>query len=62
MTGAYTATGLKGIEPPAYSTTLTGNASGALPTQKISVNHPLRATSPSSAAAARATAPATRPP
>lgn len=39
MTGAYTATGLKGIKPPAYSTTLTGNTSGALATQKIPVNH-----------------------
>jgi hypothetical protein len=39
MTGTYTATGLKGIEPPAYSTTLTGNASGTLATQKIPVNH-----------------------
>ena len=39
MTGAYTATGLKGIKPPAYSTTLTGNASGTLATQKIPVNH-----------------------
>jgi hypothetical protein len=39
MTGAYTATGLKGIKPPAFSTTLTGNASGALATQKIPVNH-----------------------
>ena len=39
MTGSYTATGLKGIEPPAFSTTLTGNASGALATQKIPVNH-----------------------
>lgn len=39
MTGSYTATGLKGIEPPAYSTTLTGNASGTFATQKIPVNH-----------------------
>ena len=39
MTGTYTATGLKGIKPPAYSTTLTGNSSGTLATQKIPVNH-----------------------
>ena len=39
MTGAYTAIGLKGITPPAYSTTLTGSGSGTLATQKISVNH-----------------------
>jgi hypothetical protein len=39
MTGDYTATGLKGIKPPAFSTTLTGNASGTLATQKIPVNH-----------------------
>jgi hypothetical protein len=39
MTGTYTATGLKGIKPPAYSTTLTGNTSGTLATQKIPVNH-----------------------
>ncbi|CAN5245594.1 hypothetical protein BH18ACT12_BH18ACT12_22530 [soil metagenome] len=39
MTGAYTATGLKGIQPPAYSTTLTGNASGTLATQTVPVNH-----------------------
>lgn len=39
MTGTYTATGLKGIKPPAYSTTLTGNSSGTLATQKVPVNH-----------------------
>jgi len=39
MTGTYTAIGLKGITPPAYSTTLTGNGSGTLATQKIPVNH-----------------------
>ena len=39
MTGTYTATGLKGIKPPAFSTTLTGNSSGTLATQKITVNH-----------------------
>lgn len=39
MTGTYTATGLKGIKPPAYSTTLTGSSSGTLATQKIPVNH-----------------------
>ena len=39
MTGTYTATGLKGIEPPAYSTTFAGNSSGTLATQKIPVNH-----------------------
>ena len=39
MTGAYTAIGLKGIKPPAYSTTLTGSGSGTLATQKIPVNH-----------------------
>jgi hypothetical protein len=39
MTGDYTATGLKGITPPSYSTTLTGNSSGTLAAQKIPVNH-----------------------
>ena len=39
MTGTYTAIGLKGIKPPAYSTTLTGSGSGTLATQKIPVNH-----------------------
>jgi hypothetical protein len=39
MTGTYTAIGLKGIKPPAYSTTQTGNSSGTLATQKIPVNH-----------------------
>ena len=39
MTGAYTAIGLKGIKPPAYSTTLTGSGSGTLATQKVPVNH-----------------------
>ena len=39
MTGAYTAIGLKGIKPPAYSTTLTGSGSGTLATQKVTVNH-----------------------
>ena len=39
MTGTYTAIGLKGIKPPAYSTTLTGNGSGTLATQKVPVNH-----------------------
>jgi hypothetical protein len=39
MTGAYQAEGLKGLQPVAYSTTTTGSASGALPVQKIDVNH-----------------------
>lgn len=39
LAGGYQATALKGIAPATYSTTPTGNASGALPVQRVAVNH-----------------------
>jgi hypothetical protein len=39
MTGGYAAIGLKGTPPVVHSTTATGIATGALPVQKVSVNH-----------------------
>ena len=39
MNGNYTAAGLKGIQPVAFSNTLTGADTGALAAQKVPVNH-----------------------
>lgn len=39
LTGNYATSGLKGVVPPAYSSTLTGTSAGALPAQKVAVNH-----------------------
>jgi hypothetical protein len=39
MNGNYTAAGLKGVQPVAFSTTLTGSESGALAAQRVPVNH-----------------------
>jgi len=39
MTGNYTIPSLKGVQPPVHSSTPTGNATGALPTQQVAVNH-----------------------
>lgn len=39
LAGDYTATGLRGIVPPAYSETFTGAADGNLPGRQVAVNH-----------------------
>src|SRR5215208_3864239 len=39
LTGDYQAAALKGVQPPSYSTTLTGIDSGTLAAQKLVVNH-----------------------
>ena len=39
VAGSYTVTGLKGLPPATYATIATGTATGALPVQRVSVNH-----------------------
>jgi hypothetical protein len=39
MNGNYTVASLKGIGPPVYSSTATGDATAVLPAQKVAVNH-----------------------
>jgi hypothetical protein len=39
MTGKYTIASLKGVQAPVYSSTSTGDATGALPIQQVAVNH-----------------------
>lgn len=39
MNGNYSIASLKGVRPPLYSSTGSGDATGSLPTQKVAVNH-----------------------
>lgn len=39
LAGTYATSALKGMAPTTYSATATGNASGALPVQRVAVNH-----------------------
>ncbi len=39
LNGNYTATGLEGVSPAAYSTTYAGSVTGSLPAQTVSVDH-----------------------
>jgi hypothetical protein len=39
MTGNYTIPSLRGVRAPVFSETATGDATGALPAQKVAVNH-----------------------
>jgi hypothetical protein len=39
MNGNYTVASLKGVRPPTYSSTATGDVTATLPAQKVAVNH-----------------------